>query len=118
MRAIVLKAVGGDDLATVELFSCNNGLVMSVLQLLLGVCGPVCKGFASTDLQHVSESGAGSVGQCSLQTYALVDSSELRSCVKVEVAVLGSPVPDKPTVSVDVKEHFNYCFFGSPFSSR
>ena len=33
--------------------------------------------------------------------------SELRSCVKVEVDVLGSPVPNKPTVSVDVKQHFN-----------
>ena len=30
---------------------------------------------------------------------------ELRRCVKVEVAVLGSPVPNKPTVSVDVKQH-------------
>ena len=30
--------------------------------------------------------------------------SELRSCVKVEVAVLGSR-PNKPTVSVDVKQH-------------
>ena len=28
--------------------------------------------------------------------------SELRNCVKVEVAV-----PNKPTVSVDVKQHFN-----------
>ena len=34
--------------------------------------------------------------------------SELRSCVKVEVAVLGSrPVPNKPTVCVDVTQHFN-----------
>ena len=35
-----------------------------------------------------------------------VDSStqlELRSCVKVEMA----PVPSKPTVSVDGKQHFN-----------
>ena len=31
--------------------------------------------------------------------------SEFRSCVKVEVAVLG-PVPNKCTVSVDVKQHF------------
>ena len=30
--------------------------------------------------------------------------TELRSCVKVEVDVLGS-VPNKPTVSVDVKQH-------------
>ena len=30
----------------------------------------------------------------------IVASSELRSCVKVEVAV-----PNKPTVSVDVKQH-------------
>ena len=31
-----------------------------------------------------------------------------RSCVKLEVAVLGFPVPnDKPTVSVDVERHFN-----------
>ena len=29
---------------------------------------------------------------------------ELRSCVKVEAAVLGS-VPTKPTVSVDLKQH-------------
>ena len=35
-----------------------------------------------------------------------VVTSELRSCVKVEAAVLGS-VPNKPTVSVDVKQHFN-----------
>ena len=31
-----------------------------------------------------------------------VTCSELKSCVKVEVAV-----PNKPTVSVDVKQHFN-----------
>ena len=30
---------------------------------------------------------------------------ELRSCVKVEVAVLGSPSLIVPTVSVDVKQH-------------
>ena len=35
---------------------------------------------------------------------ALCDTSEVRSCVKVEVAVRGS-VPNKPTVSVDVKQH-------------
>ena len=34
--------------------------------------------------------------------------SELMSCVKVQVAVLGSPVPNKPAISVDVKrQHFN-----------
>ena len=27
--------------------------------------------------------------------------------MKVEVAVLGSPVPNKPKVSVDVKQHFS-----------
>ena len=32
-------------------------------------------------------------------------SSELRSCVKVEVAVLGSPAPISFMVSVDVKHH-------------
>ena len=32
--------------------------------------------------------------------------SELRSCVKVEVAVMGSPFTIVPTVSVDVKQHF------------
>ena len=32
--------------------------------------------------------------------------AELRSCVKVEVDVLGSR-PYKPTVSVDVKQHSN-----------
>ena len=37
----------------------------------------------------------------------IVLGSELRSCVKVEVDVLGSPVPNKPTVSVDAKQHFN-----------
>ena len=31
--------------------------------------------------------------------------SELRSCVKVEVAVLGSPSLKVRTVSVDVKQH-------------
>ena len=31
--------------------------------------------------------------------------SELRSCVKVEVAVLGSPSLTVRTVSVDVKQH-------------
>ena len=32
--------------------------------------------------------------------------SELRSCVKVEVDVLAwAPVPNKPTVSVNVKQH-------------
>ena len=34
-----------------------------------------------------------------------VRSSELRSCVKVEVDVLGSPSLIVPTVSVDVKQH-------------
>ena len=33
--------------------------------------------------------------------------SEVRSCVKVEVAVLGSRPYNKPTVSVDVKQRFN-----------
>ena len=32
--------------------------------------------------------------------------AELRSCVKVEVAAL-PPVPNKPTISVDVKLRFN-----------
>ena len=27
--------------------------------------------------------------------------------MEVEVVVLGSPVPHKPTVSMDVKQHFN-----------
>ena len=31
--------------------------------------------------------------------------SEFRSCVKVEVAVLGFPSPTVRTVSVDVKQH-------------
>ena len=34
-------------------------------------------------------------------------SCELRSCVKVEVVVLGSPSLNKPTVCVDVKQHFS-----------
>ena len=35
--------------------------------------------------------------------------TELRNCVKVEVDVLVDEVdvPNKPTVSVDVKQHFN-----------
>ena len=37
--------------------------------------------------------------------------SELRSCVKVEVDVLGS-CPNKPTVSVDVKQHFEFNISG------
>ena len=32
----------------------------------------------------------------------IIVNTELRSCVKVEV-----DVPNKPTVSVDVKQHFN-----------
>ena len=55
-----------------------------------------------------------------IRTSAFHERSELRSCVKVEVAVRGSraqelcesrggrpglPVPNKPTVSVDVKQH-------------
>ena len=40
--------------------------------------------------------------------YILGAVSELRSCVKIEMDVLGSrPKLDKPTVSVDVKQHFN-----------
>ena len=31
--------------------------------------------------------------------------TELRTCMKVEVAVLGSPSLTVPTVSVDVKQH-------------
>ena len=34
-----------------------------------------------------------------------VNVSELRSCVKVQMAVLGSPSLITPTVSVDVKRH-------------
>ena len=33
--------------------------------------------------------------------------TEPRSCVKVEDGRPGLPVPNKPTVSVDVKQHFN-----------
>ena len=36
--------------------------------------------------------------------------SEVRSCVTVEVDVLGS-VPNKPTVSVDVKQHSTLVLF-------
>ena len=36
-----------------------------------------------------------------------VSLSELWSCVKVEVGHPGLPVPNKPAVSVDVKQHFN-----------
>ena len=36
--------------------------------------------------------------------------SELRSCVKVEVAVLGSPSLMSLVVSVDVKQHLNVCW--------
>ena len=35
----------------------------------------------------------------------VVQSSELRSCVKVEVSVMGSPSLIVLTVSVDVKRH-------------
>ena len=35
----------------------------------------------------------------------LIVLSELRSCVKVEVAALGSPSPIIRTVSVDVEQH-------------
>ena len=34
--------------------------------------------------------------------------SELRSCVKVEVDVLGYFVPNKAAVSVELKQHFNF----------
>jgi len=37
-----------------------------------------------------------------------------RSCVKVEVAALGS-VPNKPTVSVDVTQHFNHATIATGF---
>ena len=40
-----------------------------------------------------------------LQNAATEEDSELRSCVKVEVAVLGSPPLIVLTVSVDVKQH-------------
>ena len=39
--------------------------------------------------------------------------SELRSCVKVEVAVQGSPSQNNPTVSVDVKQRFNHLTFST-----
>ena len=35
----------------------------------------------------------------------ILSRSEPRSCVKVEVAVLGSPALIVPVVSVDVKQH-------------
>ena len=49
------------------------------------------------------------------------ESSEPRSCVKVEVSVLGSPSLISLTVSVDVKQHFNFiqsssALSGSPVS--
>ena len=40
-----------------------------------------------------------------MQLYIIIIKAELRSCVEVEVAVLGAPAPNKPTVSVDVKQH-------------
>ena len=43
------------------------------------------------------------VKHCLLFTYNT--SSKLRSCVKVEVAVLGSPTLLSPVVSVAVKQH-------------
>ena len=36
-----------------------------------------------------------------------ITTTELRGCVKVEVDIL-APVPNKHTVSVDVKQHFNH----------
>ena len=45
--------------------------------------------------------------QGKLGTSLPLSQSELRSCVKVEADVLGPPVPNKPTVSVDVKQDFS-----------
>ena len=55
-------------------------------------------------------------------TYLLtVTTTELRGCVKVEVDIL-APVPNKRTVSVDVKQHFyrhhNYFCFGKATGKR
>ena len=39
----------------------------------------------------------------------MVTDADLRSCVKVEVVVpVGLPVPNKTTISVDVKQTFNF----------
>ena len=46
----------------------------------------------------------GAVGECSSGSTFYAD-SELRSCVKVKVAVLGSPSLIVLKVSVDVKQH-------------
>ena len=51
--------------------------------------------------------GCGGRGRlCTYRYTVTTGMSELRSCVKVEVDVLGSR-HNKPTVSVDVKQHFN-----------
>ena len=47
--------------------------------------------------------GGGGGGYIPIATL-LPSESDLRNCVEVEVAVLGS-APNKPTVSVDVKQH-------------
>ena len=63
----------------------------------------------STRYMGVSgDGGVGVVGGGGLRrsgTYKQLRFAELRSCVKVEVAVLGSPSLTVHTVSVDVKQH-------------
>ena len=62
-----------------------------------GVWG-VCVGGCSSVMLYVHRN----------RTLRSIRDGELRSCMEVEVDVLGSPVPDKAivrTVSVDVKQH-------------
>ena len=47
----------------------------------------------------------GAVGECSSSGSTFCADSELRSCVKVKVAVLGPPSLIVLKVSVDVKQH-------------
>ena len=45
-------------------------------------------------------------GRCGREAILnFIGSSEFRSCVKVEVAVLGSPSLTSPMASLDVKQH-------------
>ena len=44
-------------------------------------------------------------GQKATLNIKIITLSELRSCVKIQVSILGSPSPIVCTVSVDVKQH-------------
>ena len=78
--------------------------------VILSGGGSVAIGISSPSLPHFhtpfSQSLIGLIVSADVKQHVYItNAAELRSCVKVQVAVLGSPSLMILTVSVDVKQH-------------